>query len=83
MIKYITKDVPQEFTDEITCNICGKSVKSNSKWSTPLFHNMDASFEYGSEHDGEYWEFDFCEECLLELVKKFKVPVSVRFNDVD
>lgn len=56
-----------------TCNKCGKYVEEDLDTITPLCF----TFEYGSNHDFEQWSFDLCDECLEEIVREFKIPITV------
>jgi hypothetical protein len=54
---------------ELKCNKCGQPyvlAKRN-------LHEINIGFEYGSEHDGEAWQFKLCEQCIKEFVADFTV----------
>ncbi|AMQ66702.1 hypothetical protein FDG96_gp43 [Bacillus phage Mgbh1] len=74
MRKYIERNVKQRELVGFTCNKCGKSVDlTEDDFAGNLFHSFKTSFHYGSAFDMETWEFDLCEDCLLDIVKTFKV----------
>lgn len=63
---------------QVSCNKCGKSLKVNEnecivddRQNEP--HEFVCDFGYYSSFDGERWNFDLCETCLVELVKSFKL----------
>jgi hypothetical protein len=57
-----------------TCNKCGKSADlTEDDFAGNLFHSFKTSFHYGGDFDMETWDFDICEECLLDFVKTFKI----------
>lgn len=55
----------------VTCNCCGKSFEVENSGSVQQFAPM---FGYDSQYDSSgFWRFDMCEDCLVNLVKGFKV----------
>ncbi|MBM7702880.1 hypothetical protein [Metabacillus iocasae] len=69
----VTKEVPAL----VTCNKCGKSealigARAERSHKSDLFHTFEMMFGYGSSFDSECWDFDLCEDCLVEFVKSFK-----------
>ncbi|MBM7598248.1 hypothetical protein JOC34_000605 [Virgibacillus halotolerans] len=63
--------------ESIACNKCGNSIVANLRdgegnFNQDLYHGIDLRFGYGSNHDLEHWNFDLCEDCLVEFVKTFK-----------
>lgn len=69
----------------IECNKCGKRCDlENMEFSfdIDMLHEFLVSFGYGSSYDMESWGFDLCEDCLLELIKTFKiVPEGFRLDE--
>ena len=59
-------------TKSITCNKCGHTDWIDDNGGNYYFQRLNCDFGYGSKFDMEGWEFHLCEECLIELVKKFK-----------
>lgn len=57
----------------VTCNKCGKPYVRAER----NLHRFGITFEYGSEHDGDIWQFKLCEECICELIHQFTIPHSV------
>lgn len=68
--------------DHLTCNCCGKTVEWKPKgdfmeskdglWDGQM-QNFNFSWGYASSHDTETWDFDLCEDCIIGLIKTFKV----------
>jgi hypothetical protein len=56
--------------EECKCNKCGKLFQDKQ---TDI-HNYRTEFGYFSNHDGEIWEFNLCEDCLEKLVSSFIAP---------
>ena len=54
----------------IQCNKCGKSFQPSYANS---IQQIDLSFGYSSEFDGQRWSLDLCEHCLLDIIKGCKV----------
>ena len=62
--------------DEIICDRCGKGYKVNNVrgdyYTVHQIHTFNIQFGYGSIHDGESCTLDFCEDCVIELIKSLK-----------
>ena len=57
----VTKEI--DVLQDMICDICGKSCKVGSNYiSLDLF----VCWGYGSNHDGENWEAEVCETCVVE-----------------
>lgn len=61
---------------DITCDACGESVVPDFHKAQQVklesfneFGVLQASFGYGSSHDGESFHFDLCETCFAKLVE--------------
>lgn len=78
-------DVP--YPVKLTCNKCSKtiwdaetSMRDNNglpvAWDVEYFESIH-HWSYGSPKDGETHKFDLCEPCYDDLVKSFKIPVSI------
>jgi hypothetical protein len=88
-IKEITEEREVIVGRSATCNKCGKTYKQNHDsddymghydglWDGEI-HNFGASFGYASSYDEESWDFDLCEDCLVDFIKTFKhVPDGFR-----
>ena len=59
--------------NEMKCNLCGRTIKEKED-----FFKGEKEWGYFSGKDLECHEFYLCEHCYDELVKKFKIPVSVK-----
>ena len=62
------------------CNRCGDTIPFDL--GDPTFapvQEFKLVFGYGSYHDGEYWAFDLCDDCLDTITKDFKVAVEIQY----
>lgn len=65
---------------EVTCNKCGITKKlkgenpndTNREFESNMFQEFSISFGYGSKFDSDWWNFDLCEGCLVEIVRSFE-----------
>jgi len=78
-MKRRNSDNAVEIVVDITCDACGGSV-------VPDIHKtyrdnlndfselgvLQASYGYGSSHDGDSFHFDLCEACFGELVDRIR-----------
>ena len=64
--------VPREVLDSATCNSCGKVFYPQPNKSVKV-HDFTANFGWLSNHDGQEWKFDLCEDCLIKIIKGFRV----------
>ena len=82
--KKVIKEIEQEVVTHhsVVCNKCGKETKRDfdseffedygeGLWDG-MYQSFGCSFGYGSKHDTERWQFDLCEECIVEYIKTFK-----------
>jgi hypothetical protein len=90
-VRKIIKEVEEEIvtSQSIVCNKCGKETHrkfdseyledyADDLWNTE-YQSFGCSFGYGSKFDTEFWNFELCEECLVDLIKSFKyVPDGFR-----
>lgn len=85
MKTYDSKEVTvtEETVLEIRCNKCGKIIDQNNYAELNKIHTIMLSFGYGSEHDMETWDFDVCEDCILEYIKGFKIAPNITGYLVD
>jgi len=63
---------------EVTCNKCGKALKTNFEDEITIngkFLEVRFSPGYDSKNKNKEWHFDLCEHCLIELVNSFEVPI--------
>jgi hypothetical protein len=82
-IKKIIKEV--EIVDDIFCNKCGKSLKTELDSSLNIFDiyglsEVSVSGGYCSTHlaDGVLYTFSLCEECLVNLFLSFKIEPETK-----
>jgi hypothetical protein len=67
----------QDELDAVMCNQCGKIIESEDPFALNKIAEFHLYFSYGTNHDGETWRFDLCEDCIEKLVDKFKIPVTI------
>ena len=76
-----------EYPSKLTCNKCSNVIWNAETaerdvhglpvaWGVTYFESIH-QWGYGSPKDSEVHEFHLCEPCYDELIKSFKVPVSV------
>ena len=74
--KIVTKQV--EEIDDLICNNCGKTLKQIISTSGDFnfcgLEEVKMVCGYGSKNDGLMFIFSMCEECVLELMARFKIP---------
>ncbi len=64
-----TKD--RVIVTDVLCNKCGTNKGE--------IHNIVIEFGYFSkQHDGQTWDFDLCENCIIEFVKTFKYKPEIK-----
>lgn len=61
------------------CNKCSKLSKRSEMDSS--HKNINLEFGYESKHDSEIWNFDLCEECLIEFIKTFNIVPDGFYQD--
>lgn len=76
------EEVSEHKLTEICCNKCGTKSEIHyegiheADFSVNEYQTFSTYFGYGSRFDNERWEFDLCEDCLVELIKTFKYSPS-------
>lgn len=50
----------------ITCDGCGENIQYSPDC------NINFGFSYGSEMDGYYGDFQFCQDCAVKIYKYLK-----------
>ncbi len=69
-IKKITETREVEIIEEVICNKCGEAIDEYSSYV-----GARMSCGYGSRiGDGVNISFDICEDCVIEIMKTFKIP---------
>ena len=58
--------------DITICNKCGKHIQHTLEECWVRFEDFSIMWGYGSKNDMETWEFDLCEDCILEFISTFK-----------
>jgi uncharacterized cysteine cluster protein YcgN (CxxCxxCC family) len=78
-IKVKTVKTPEEVTEDVICDICGKSCKKRINdpivERTMEYMELKTSWGFYSNKDLETWEAEVCEDCVdkhLSPLIKFK-----------
>ncbi len=74
MIQYRTTMIRQEVPETIVCDRC-KAENEIDGVDQPDMIEVRHEFGYGSSKDGIHMEFDLCENCLDEIIKKMNIEV--------
>lgn len=61
---------------KIICNQCGKEYVVTQEGMHPEYLQVEKSWGYFSDKDGEHHRFDLCEECYDRLLAGFRIPAS-------
>ena len=67
MIKYKDSIYTKQIEDKVICDMCQQDIQG-LMGSQPDYVQVRHEFGYGSDKDGDYWEFDLCETCLEKLI---------------
>ena len=62
--------------NEIYCNLCGRKIKQQKDNPVEDFLSVKKEWGYFSDRDGLIQEFDLCEACYGELIRRFVLPVG-------
>jgi len=73
MIKYTLKTFQQQGIDDILCNKCGKSMKTECGFIGLTEARVVGSYCSTSLTDGDIHSFSLCEECLEVLFSTFTI----------
>lgn len=76
-ISNLSKRYKQKDITYCQCNKCGKKISKNNYEGLNLMHLFKISFKYGSKYDMEQWNYNLCEDCLLELISSFIIPPEI------
>lgn len=61
---------------KIICNQCGKAHVVTQEGIHSEYLQVEKSWGYFSDKDGEHHRFDLCEECYDRLLAGFRIPAS-------
>ena len=80
IIKTVNKNV--EEVDDLICNLCGNTLKqiidSHGEYNFCGLEEVSMVCGYGSKNDGTAFTFSLCEQCVEELMNKFKIPAQIK-----
>ena len=66
MIKY--KKILKKVVDDVLCDVCGKSTTRDENIGAD-FATLEASWGYGSPHDGTKYDIHLCENCFYDTLE--------------
>lgn len=69
-MKITSKRLVDVVTD-VQCDVCGESTSDNGRYG-PQFGVLQASWGYGSAHDGESYQVHLCEGCFFTALATLK-----------
>ena len=61
---------------DIYCNMCGKKIDVRNEIPMEDFVSVKKTWGYFSGKDGTAHEFDLCESCYDEFIRRFQIPVT-------
>ncbi|RIA35945.1 hypothetical protein DFO61_0399 [Ectopseudomonas oleovorans] len=73
----ITTVEQTESISDIVCDVCGSSTRIEGHGLQ--FGTLNASWGYGSSHDGERYEVHLCEPCFFRTLSALKREHMVNF----
>lgn len=75
MRQYQIKETKE--VNKIVCNKCGREIPVVNGRAEEGVFNVDYTWGYFSEKDGEKHSFDLCEACYDEMLDSFMVPAEI------
>ena len=70
MIKSISVQIQTFVTEDVICDMCGKSCKIDLGRFNEFPHmKLEANWGYGSQKDCTYWRAQICETCVDNKLK--------------
>jgi len=76
VIEKKTVEIEAETVVSVSCDFCGKEFEEG--WLICEGHGqIKIEFGYPSEHDGDVWAGEICDECFKKL---FKHKLRLEFN---
>ncbi len=73
MKNYINITRNEKSVDNITCNLCGKSIEKNQWGYFDPYLSINQTWGFGSEYDGETHHIDICSSCYNKLLKTMAI----------
>lgn len=61
--------------EDVFCNMCGNEIKKNEFGKLYDYISVNKQWGYFSTLDGSSHEFDLCDTCYKEIIKKFKIKI--------
>lgn len=75
MRKY--KNEKTENNGILICNKCGRKLQVSNGRVMEGVCTVEVDWGYFSHKDGEHHSFDLCETCYDQLIKEFRIPVTI------
>lgn len=79
MRKYQGEDKKADLI-EVTCNKCAKKILVKNGIVIEGVFEIQYSWGYFSDKDGNRHSFDLCEKCYDEMIKTFEIPIEIEEN---
>ncbi len=73
---YKTVAIKKQELDEVICNLCGDHIKKDAFGNFEDYLEINKTWGYASNRDGETHRIDICQKCFEKLIQQFKLPVS-------
>ena len=64
------KEEIRKVIDNVICDCCGQSTDTMNMG--PSWATLEATWGYGSKHDGTEYNIDLCENCFTEVIDFIK-----------
>ncbi len=64
------KQITRQVEDKVYCDICGVCCTIDNIGQE--YATLEASWGYGSQHDGEKYELHLCEKCFFDTIVHMK-----------
>ena len=74
MIKTSKQSITTDVVEDVICNKCGQSLKSDMNFTGLTEATVRGLYDSPKLTDETAYTFSLCEECLLDLFSTFKIP---------
>lgn len=79
MREFVTRQKEEKLLSKLICDRCGNE-EIILQLDTSYLIEFDHHFGFGSKYDMEKIEFDICETCLFEVLKKENIKYRLEGN---
>lgn len=66
---------------EVICNCCGKKIVVNKGIAAEDYISVEKMWGYFSNRDGEYHNWELCEQCYDRIVEQFAIPIEKKIEN--